>query len=165
MEYYFQIKEPGAFRYRVMSGVRECLLVQREQEKLELIRQAKKDLFKEIKDNMKEIKTLVGKLDTFVADENIKKEIKLDLERKIEEEKAYELQEAVLESVEEEPEIVKKPVEVKKETAKKEKPKEEVKPTPKKAPSVSKSFESDETSSFEYTLDQIEKKLSELRSS
>lgn len=162
MEYYFQIKEPSAFRYNVMTGVKECLLVQREQEKLELIRQAKKDLFKEIKDNIKEIKTLTSKLDSMMVDDELKKEIKQDLEKRAEEEKISEIQETVFETVEEEPEIIEEPKATKKEP---EKPKEEKKPAPKKKLFVSKPVESEETKSFEYTLNQIEKKLSELRSS
>lgn len=161
MEYYYQIKEPSAFRYSVMNNVKECLLVHREQEKLELIRQAKKDLFKEIKDNVKEIKTLITKLDSIMMDDNIKKEIKLDLQKRAEEEKISQIQEAALEAIKAEAEVVEKPIVVKKEPPKKEKPKEEPKPAPKKEFSVSKS---QETNSFEYTLDQIEKKLSELRS-
>ncbi len=144
LEYYCQIKEPSSFRYNVIGGVKECLIIQREQEKLDLIRQAKKDLFKEIKDEIKELKDLTSKLDAILLDDDLKKEVKKELEEEVE---------------------IEKNIFIKKKTPSPSKSfstnKKHVRPRKRK--SFEKPAEPRTEKSFEYTLDQIEQKLAELK--
>lgn len=75
MEYYSELKKPNDFRYKVIINIKECLLLQLNQEKLELIRQSKKDIIAEITNQIKELNKLINELDLILTDEEIKKEI------------------------------------------------------------------------------------------
>jgi len=75
LEYYSELKKPNDFRYKVIINIKECLLLQLNQEKLELIRQSKKDIIAEITNQIKELNKLINELDLILTDEEIKKEI------------------------------------------------------------------------------------------
>ncbi len=168
LDYYFELNKPDSFRYFVMNGLKECILLQTDQEKLDLIRQAKKDLFKEITADIKELESLTKQLEVSLVDDDLKKEIQEEIHK--EQELAREFkkkkreQELAKTSSEKnwvddskiEEELPKKDAQIKSRI-------QEIKTRP-----VSPQVKKDEPhpadlSNFEYTLDKIEKKLAELK--
>lgn len=121
-----------------MNSVKECLLIQREQEKFDLIRKAKKDMLEEISLELNDVEALLLKIKNLLLDEDLKKEIE-------EQKKAPKINNLT-------------------EQKKKE-------PFSKKEKAIHKEYlntfskKKDETLDFEYTLEQIEKKLDDLRRS
>ncbi|MCC7575055.1 hypothetical protein KO361_05685 [Candidatus Woesearchaeota archaeon] len=81
MGYYYEIKKPEEFRYSVISSIKECLLLQGEHEKLVLIRQAKKDLFNEITKSSKELEELTKALEQILTPDELTQGIKQSIER------------------------------------------------------------------------------------
>ena len=152
-----------------MSGVKECMLLQSEEEKLELIRQAKKDLFKEISSEIKHLQDASKRLESLLIDDDLKKEIHKEIEEEKNREEELERQKQEILA-----KRIKEAEAVKKVMSKPEKPvlKPQVpvsKPTPpptppkKRAPKDFVVEKPSELVSFEYTLDQIERKLAELK--
>jgi signal recognition particle GTPase len=151
LDYYFEIKKPNEFRTALISGVKECIIIQRNQEKLELIRQAKKDLFKEITTQTKELNELIKKLETLLVDDELKKEIQQEIINERENEKKEREQTK-------QEQIFKIKKEREQQTTNPPKKFFETEPQ-KKEPETSNK----EIKNFEYTLEQIEKKLAELK--
>ena len=163
LDYYFQIKKPGEFRYNLISAVKQNLIIQGEEEKLELIRQAKKDLFNEIKNEFKQLESLLAKFDDLLVDDELKKSVKKEAKEEKERAKILPKEDFSVISEPSKPKPSKEDiVHTKKSSSKsasfEKKPEKKVEP-----PRVEPQKESSQTSSFDYTLDQIEKKLSELK--
>lgn len=160
MDYYFELKKPDSFRYFVMNGLKECILLQTDQEKLDLIRQAKKDLFKDIASNIKELESLTKKLEVLLVDDELKKEIQEEIHQ--EKEAVFEEQKRKAQKVSNAANFKEKRVsDVKQDSSFDEK-------MPSKASNsfaddLTKTQSSSELSKFEYTLNNIEKKLAELK--
>lgn len=158
LDYYFELKKPDSFRYFVMNGLKECILLQTDQEKLDLIRQAKKDLFKDIASNIKELESLSKKLELLLVDDDLKKEIQEEIQKERElvfqAEKRKAKQNLGGVSLKEKSGVegvdFSKPLgeEVNSEPVFKEREKKQT---------------SSDLSKFEYTLNNIEKKLAELK--
>ncbi len=153
MDYYYKLQKPNEFRYLIMSAVKESLLLQKEQEKLDLIRQAKKDLFEEIETNSKELETLISKLEIMLTDDDLKKEILKEIEQERDEQKKIELKKT---NNYQETQVSKNTQTKKQEKSKSKEILETIKEKPKQK-------ENTEMNSFEYTLDKIEQKLAKLR--
>ncbi len=149
-----------------MTGVKECLLLQADQEKLDLVRQAKRDLFKEIAEDVKDLEDLSKKLEIMLIDDDLKKEIHDEINKEKEEAKMEAL--AIEREREKAQEIKKLDTERKSEPVVKSSVKKSVsskkeKPVEVKEIQELKESKSSGMESFEYTLDQIEKKLAELK--
>lgn len=154
MEYYYAIKKPQDFRYKVMMVIKECLLLQISQEKLELIRQAKKDIITDITKQLIETNELIAKLENILIDEELKKElledIKKEKEKKEREKQEYLKQQELKKEIEEQ-----KQKRTAKESSKKE--------TTKKIADKKTEIKEQDINLFEYTLNKIEQKLFELK--
>lgn len=71
VEYYYEIKKPRQFRHHIISSVKETILIQGTEEKMNLIRNAKNELLKQITQNIKEIKNQIEQIEKQTIDETI----------------------------------------------------------------------------------------------
>lgn len=81
VEYYYEIKKPKQFRHHIISTVKETILIQGTEEKMNLIRNAKNELLKQITQNLKEIKKQIEQIEKETIEETILNETKKTIKK------------------------------------------------------------------------------------